>query len=225
MKNLFYKIWKNLAQIFYPKNWIWHVLAIALTYIIVASNFDWTYYLATRSPTLLNFMLPALALGMFFPILLPLFLLIYGKIKKNATLFNAGLGIGQAAILGEIISSAYKAFTGRIPPPPFSAPYQIATNISHGFQFGFLRGGVFWGWPSSHTTVAFALALAAIMLYKNRKFIVGIALIYAFYIGIAVSMTIHWLSEFVAGAIIGTVIGIVVGKTFSARAKTLRTQE
>ena len=37
---------------------------------------------------------------------------------------------------------------------------------------------------------------------------------YAFYIGISVSMTIHWFSDFAAGAIIGTVIGITVGKSF-----------
>jgi len=42
------------------------------------------------------------------------------------------------------------------------------------------------------------------------------ALAYAFYIGIAVSMTIHWFSDFVAGAIIGTVIGLVVGTSFRA---------
>jgi hypothetical protein len=26
------------------------------------------------------------------------------------------------------------------------------------FRFGFWRGGVCWGWPSSHTTIAFAMA-------------------------------------------------------------------
>jgi membrane-associated phospholipid phosphatase len=34
-------------------------------------------------------------------------------------------------------------------------------------------------------------------------------------------MTIHWFSDFVAGAIIGTVIGIVVGKTFKTRNQLL----
>ena len=32
---------------------------------------------------------------------------------------------------------------------------------------------------------------------------------------IGVSMTIHWFSDFTAGAIIGTVIGAVVGRSFS----------
>jgi membrane-associated phospholipid phosphatase len=27
-------------------------------------------------------------------------------------------------------------------------------------------------------------------------------------------MTIHWFSDFLAGAIIGTVVGVVVGKSF-----------
>jgi hypothetical protein len=33
-----------------------------------------------------------------------------------------------------------------------------------------------------------------------------LAIGYALYVGIGVSMTIHWLSDFVAGAILGTVI-------------------
>jgi len=41
-----------------------------------------------------------------------------------------------------------------------------------------------------------------------------IVFIYALYIGIGVSLSIHWFSEFVAGAIIGTVIGVTVGKFY-----------
>jgi hypothetical protein len=37
---------------------------------------------------------------------------------------------------------------------------------------------------------------------------------HALYIGVGVSMTIHWFSDFSAGAIIGTAIGAVVGKSF-----------
>ena len=35
------------------------------------------------------------------------------------------------------------------------------------------------------------------------------------YIGLGVSMTIHWFSDFAAGAILGTIIGLVVGRSFS----------
>jgi membrane-associated phospholipid phosphatase len=41
-----------------------------------------------------------------------------------------------------------------------------------------------------------------------------VAILYAFYIGIGVSMTIHWFSDFAAGAIVGSVIGAVVGRSF-----------
>jgi membrane-associated phospholipid phosphatase len=41
-----------------------------------------------------------------------------------------------------------------------------------------------------------------------------VAILYAFYVGIGVSLTIHWFSDFVAGAIIGSVVGAVVGKCF-----------
>jgi membrane-associated phospholipid phosphatase len=34
------------------------------------------------------------------------------------------------------------------------------------------------------------------------------------YVGLSVSVTIHWFSEFVAGAIFGSLIGVVVGRSF-----------
>ena len=48
----------------------------------------------------------------------------------------------------------------------------------------------------------------------NSIVIVFSALVYAFYVGFAVSVTIHWFSEFAAGAIIGSVIGMTVGGSF-----------
>jgi membrane-associated phospholipid phosphatase len=52
-------------------------------------------------------------------------------------------------------------------------------------------------------------------LFPKHRWLGVAALAYAFYIGIGVSMTIHWFSDFAAGAIIGSVIGVVVGKSFS----------
>jgi membrane-associated phospholipid phosphatase len=95
--------------------------------------------------------------------------------------------------------------------------YGSLVDSSHGFQFGFLKGGVFWGWPSSHTTVAFAMAACLIALYPKNKMLVPLSALYALYVGFAVSVTIHWLSEFVAGAIIGSMIGMVVGRSFKAK--------
>jgi hypothetical protein len=59
------------------------------------------------------------------------------------------------------------------------------------------------------------MAVTVFRLYPNQKWLGRLAIGYAFYIGLGVSMTIHWFSDFVAGALIGTVVGIVVATSFS----------
>ncbi len=220
MPGLLYRLPRNVATIFSGRNLLWHALAIVLTIIIVMSGFDWTYYRSTRGETFVRFARPAIMLGTMLPVLGTLILLIVGEIVKSRRIITTAWALGQAAILGYLISCFYKAFTGRI-PPPFRG-YRMSSgsslvDTSHGFQFGFLKGGVFWGWPSSHTTVTFAMVVCLITLYPGSRKFVFCALLYALYIGLGVSVTIHWFSEFVAGAIIGGVIGTVVGKSFKAK--------
>jgi membrane-associated phospholipid phosphatase len=116
--------------------------------------------------------------------------------------------------MGLLVSFFYKSLTGRLQPDL----NQIAgLDISNYWRFGFMRGGVFWGWPSSHTTVAFATIITLICLYPKNKIIRVFGLLYAFYIGLAVSTSIHWFSEFIAGAIFGTLVGLVVGLNFNKK--------
>ncbi len=227
---LFYNLPRTIGSLYKGKNLIWQVVAAALTYIIVASGFDWRYFESTRGLPF-GILLPAIALGGILPIILPLVILFFGALRKSARTIVAGWAIGQAALLGFLVSSFYKAFTGRVPPSEgFRGIGRVAStatttaqsalaalsDTSHGFQFGFLRGGVFWGWPSSHTTVAFAMGAAVFALFPRHKWLRWLGFLWSLYVGIAVSVSIHWFSEFVAGAIIGTVIGIVVGKAFRA---------
>jgi membrane-associated phospholipid phosphatase len=222
MPELLHKLPRNVITIFSGRNLLWHALAIVLTMLIVMSGGDWSYYLWTRGDALLRFARLAIMLGTFLPILATLVILIVGEIGKNRRIVTTAWALGQAAILGYFISCGYKAFTGRL-PPPFRGFRMSAMNegslvdSSHGFQLGFLKGGVFWGWPSSHTTVAFAMSACLIMLYPKNKILAFFALLYALYIGLGVSVTIHWFSEFVAGAIIGCVIGSVVGRSFKTK--------
>jgi hypothetical protein len=51
------------------------------------------------------------------------------------------------------------------------------------------------------------------MLSPKQRWLGFITIAYACYVGIGVSMTIHWFSDFIAGAIFGSVIGLVVGKS------------
>jgi membrane-associated phospholipid phosphatase len=222
MPELLHRLPRNVITIFSGRNLCWHALAIVLTAVIVMSGGDWAYYLSTRDELFLRFARPAILLGTILPVLGTLAVLMVGEIGRNRRLITTAWALGQAALLGYFISCGYKAFTGRIPPPfrgfrMSAGNYGSLVDSSHGFQFGFLKGGVFWGWPSSHTTVAFAMAACLIALYPKNKILVPLAALYALYVGFAVSVTIHWLSEFVAGAIIGSVVGMVVGRSFNAR--------
>jgi membrane-associated phospholipid phosphatase len=217
MAGFLYQLPKNIIRCFKGYNLLWHFLAIALTYIIVTSDFDWYYFISSQRSILHTLFPPAIGLGMILPILVPLILLATGVRRKDFKIKKTAFALGQAAILGLAISAFYKAFTGRIPPPDFPG-HGALVDTSHGFRFGFLRGGMFWGWPSSHTTIAFAMAVVLWKLYPENKLLRYAALFYAFYVGIGVSIEIHWFSEFVAGAIIGSVIGAVVGKSFEEKA-------
>ena len=239
---LFYRLPETIASIYKGKNILWQFLAVAATYAIVATGFDWYYFQATRDIPTWIFM-PAVALGGILPIIVPLCILAFGAIRKSVRTIMTGWAIGQAALVGFLISCVYKAFTGRIPPPETFSGLARATvnvggtagkiiekitqaaantatdavaNTSGAWQFGFLRGGVFWGWPSSHTMVASAMGAAIFALFPDHKYARWLGLVWALYVGLSISVSIHWFSEFVAGAIMGTVVGLAIGKAFLA---------
>ena len=209
MKQFLYTLPRNILDCY--KGWmiLWHIIAITLTFILVTSGFDWLYFASTRNPILRSWMFPAAPIGGLVPIALPIILLTIGSISRSAKTTLAGWAVGQAELVGALVAAAYKAITGRVHPS-----HGVGADISHIFQFGFLRGGVFWGWPSSHTTIAFAMAVTLFQLFPKQRWLGYVAITYALYIGLGVFMTIHWISDFLAGAIIGTVIGAVVGRSF-----------
>jgi len=211
-RDFFYALLPNIFRSFWGRNLLWHLLAICATLLIVSSGFDWMYFKATRP--LASYLFPAVILGWRVPIVFPIASYIAGSVRNDPRTICSAYSTAQAAVIGLLISSFYKAFTGR-PGLRYSARTLIDT--SHEFHFGFLKGGVFFGWPSSHTTVAFAMSVALWTLYPNRKIVRCVTLLYALYIGIGVSMTIHWFSDFVAGAIIGAAIGTTVGNAFKKR--------
>ncbi len=153
---------------------------------------------------------PAVHIGGPLPFFLPLALLALGILAGSTRTRRVGWAVAQAEVMGLLISSGYKALTCRAHPA-----HVVAADLSRVFKFGFLRGGVFWGWPSSHTTIAFAMAVTIFTLFPKQRWAGCVALAYALYVGVGVSMTIHWFSDFVAGALIGTAVGLVVGRRFS----------
>lgn len=205
---------KNFIRVFYGKNILWHLLAILLTYASVVSGFDWLYFSSVRNPSLNAVLFPAVTVGFFAPIIIPIVLVLAGSFRKRKTMYVIGWALVQAGFLGWAISTVFKTFTGRVQPNV----HNLLTDGSSGFHFGFLQHGIFWGWPSSHTTVAFAMAVTLFFLIPAQaKFIRALPLIYALYIAFGVSLSIHWFSDALAGAIIGSVIGNVVGKEFKKK--------
>lgn len=225
MPGLLHRLPRNVLTIFSGRKLFWHALAILLTLLIVESGFDWTWYLWTRGEIFLWLSRPAIILGGLIPILGIPSILLAGWITKNQSFRTSGWALGQAALLGWLVSSGYKAFTGRI-PPPFTLRFHgepmnqsALVDTSHGFQLGFLHGGIFWGWPSGHTTVAFAMTTCLIAMCTRQGRWRHLLLLYPLYVGLAVSATIHWFSEFAAGVIIGSVIGTVVGNSYKSPSK------
>jgi membrane-associated phospholipid phosphatase len=211
MKRFLFTLPGNIIGCFKGWNMLFHLVAIVLTFTLVISGFDWHYFQCTRGSELRTWMFPAVIIGQEVPLFVPLFLVLLGILLKRAKCVRAAWAIGQAALIGWFISSCYKALTGRDHPP-----HGIVTDTSRLFRFGLDRHGIFWGWPSSHTAVAFAMAVTMLLLFPQKPFLRVAAILYALYIGVGVSMTIHWFSDFVAGILIGTAIGITVGKSFSS---------
>jgi membrane-associated phospholipid phosphatase len=210
MKLFFSTLPRNFIGCFKGRTLIWHLTAIILTLALVVSGLDWQYFLCTRSPILRSWLFPAVPIGGLLPIALPLLLLVLGSVTRSAPTRLVAWAISQAEVIAGIVAAGYKAITGRAHPG-----HGVGTDLTHVFRFGFLRGGVFWGWPSSHTTIAFAIAVTVFRLFPKQRWLGYLAITYAFYVGFGVSMTIHWFSDFAAGALIGTVVGAVVGTSFS----------
>lgn len=212
MRTFILHLGKNLVGCFSKYYLLWHIGAIVLTYVLVAAGIDWRYFEAVGNPTLQSFFFPAMSIGALLPLVLPALFYATGYLGQNRHTVIAALALVQAEILAFSISAFYKAFTGRIQPPLRN--FGMLVDSSNGFHFGFMRDGIFWGWPSTHTTIAFAMAVTLYTLYPTRKFLRYLFLVYAFYIGLGVSINIHWLSDCAAGMIIGTLIGEVVGRSF-----------
>lgn len=171
MKRFLLTLPRNVAACFRGRMIMWHIIAILLTVLLVTTGLDWSYFTSTRGPLLRSWMFPAVRIGGVLPILLPLSLLALGSISNSLRTAQAGWAIGQAEVIGGLVAASYKAITGRVHPP-----HGVGVDLSHTFRFGLLRGGVFWGWPSSRTTIAFAMAITVFTLFRKQRWLGYVAI-------------------------------------------------
>lgn len=204
-----------------------HLLAMVISIPIVVYGGDWVYHTFFRENKLLQiFLFPAVSVGGLIPFIIPPIIYLYGKKENRKYLESLAFALTQAAVVAVIWSSIYKAITGRTGPEIFE---NIDKDYSKEFAFGILRNGVFHGWPSAHTSIAWAMAIVFYCYRPDKninlqnpsvdlpKFLQyrNFAFIYAFYIGFGVSTNIHWLSDAIAGIFIGIAVGLSVNQTFA----------
>jgi hypothetical protein len=58
------------------------------------------------------------------------------------------------------------------------------------------------------------MTVTVFRLFPKHRWVGYLGIVYAVYVGLGVSTTIHWFSDFLAGAIIGAVVGVVVGNRY-----------
>lgn len=211
---LFYNFNNNLLQSFSNAYGMYHAAAAGLSLSLVKGGADWRYYSFMAD----NKFIPRAAFAAVFagglvPLTVPIYLYFNGRSEQDRQLMYTSLALGQSIMLSLLVSSAYKAFTGRKGPEILDDTGR-PNDYSGDFNFGFFRRGIFDGWPSGHTTTAFAMAVSLMEMYPDNNDVKIYSGIYALFIGLGVSTNIHWFSDFVAGALIGYSIGKSVGSSF-----------
>lgn len=191
--------------------WMWHIIAIGVTAVLVLSGFDWWFFQNTRNGLFYALIMVSGIGGFFVPIFLPIILYVWGKRHKNKNYMRIAAAVAQATIISWIIVAVYKTFTGRIQPEYLTTFNTIDTSTI--FRFGFFQHGIFWGWPSHHTVVV--VAAATVLCLAVRKLSIRVSIIvWAIIVSAGAAIGYHWFSDVIAGILIGVVTGVVIWRDF-----------
>lgn len=188
------------------------VVAILSTAYLVYSGEDWRYLVMVEKRVPMSLLFISDITGTLVAILLPVSLYILSRVKKSDVMYFYARAVAQCVVLGFTLSTFIKIFTGRTSPPdPHDGIGRALVDNSHDFHFGFMREQIIGGWPSSHATIACALAVLLLLILPPRWYTRMLIIALATFISVGVTFGFHWLSESIAGACLGTAIGTVVG--------------
>jgi len=220
LKLVFHEIgWNALHSITfnYGANFIGAGLETA---VLVETGGDWAWRnLVYDHYALSQAGLPFTYIGWAVPFSTPVVFYITGLALNNEKAQMCGLALTQAALLTALIPSPVKMITGRSKPGLItkSNNHHVRSSDTRDFSrdFDWFNMNFVDGWPSGHTAQAFAAAAVITEIYKdNIPLAIGVYS-YAALMGLGVSVTVHWVSEAIAGALIGYAIGKTVGKSFA----------
>lgn len=217
---LFSNIGSNIGGSFKGNNLYLHLAGVASTLLIVTTNTDYNinkfFYEHQEFGDVAS---PITRIGFYLPFVVGGSLYAYGKFKSDDEALGASFAVLQSSMIALAYNSLLKAITGR--PHPDPANEKDMEGLSKTFRFGFLRGGVFWGWPSGHTssTMAVVSSLTNYFPDKNWLKVAGYSLVaYMIYGVTSVHQgRMHWFSDAVAAAFMSYAIGSTVGKFYRSK--------
>jgi membrane-associated phospholipid phosphatase len=214
---IFDHLGENIVHSFIGWPMLLHAAAIGSTYYLVNSNADARVNdFAMEQDKTMSYTLglPGLAGGGIAPVAVPLAM--YLTADGDQDLLRGSYAVFQAVGIAFLANSMLKAATGRRPPDEeYTGSSQ---ELSHQFRFGFLRGGVFDGWPSGHSMVNMAMIASLLGYYPEKRWLWPAGFSWALYVMASVTIgaqgRVHWLSDAVAGGLMGFGIGWTVGRRF-----------
>lgn len=139
-----------------------------------------------------------------------------GRSTDDREMLLGGCAVLQSLLITLGYASLLKAVTGR--PHPDPEHHADMNAQSRSFRWGFLRGGVFWGWPSGHVASMTTTVAALCAVYPDKPWLPWVSYPLVAYAMFGVSAhgrgTMHWASDALAGALIGWAVGDTTGRSF-----------
>jgi hypothetical protein len=217
------RIGTSLARSFWGGNLVLHVAGISATPLLIATGADtkvhnfWVEHNGFSPYTV-----PGVVGGYFAPLLLGVGLAGTSLLVDSPRTTLAANAVLQSLLISFTYQAILKTVTGR--KAPDSVHYDN-NGASRQFQFGFLRNGIDWGWPSGLLITNTAALVSLAYVYPDSWLlrIVGAATIgYLF-----ISAPAHedgklcWFSDAVAGLAMGIAIGRGVGMSLTEQKQGL----
>ena len=200
-------------------NGLFQAGAVGVTPLLVYSDADaraQSYFHNHPTVGYLSFPVPP---GGLVTALVPYLLYRHGRNHSDPETLAAAYASGQALLIAFTWQTTLKAFTGR--REPIGDPEEGVSERSRGFRLGFLRGGLFHGWPSGHAMTIAAMMTSLATYYPESSALRWGTLATTLYTAVGVTAVfggqMHWLSDGVAGTLMGIAIGRAVGSYFRAR--------
>lgn len=204
----------NLFDSFMGYNTFFHLGGLAATMIMVNTGADYTIYRQFKSwGRTRPYFFPSIITGTSCWLMISAPLFCYGYFRPNTEALGGAYALFQSTLISIVYATLLKAITGR--PAPEEKWYLNMRKESAVFRFGFLRGGIFYGWPGGHVMITTATVASLAWYYPDRWWISipGALLIAYTMVGVTVHNG-HWMSDNIAGLLMGYAIGSTVGKSF-----------